>query len=107
MAKKLRIKKGDKVVVLTGRDKGKKGEILRMLPKESRVVVRGVNVIKRHTRPSQTSQGGIIEREAPVHISNVAHLDPKSDLPTRTGIRIDADGRKVRYAKRSGEAIDL
>ncbi len=107
MAKKFKIKKGDKVIVLTGRDKGKKGEVLRMLPKESRVVVQGVNVIKRHTRPSQTTPGGIIERESPVHISNVAHVDPKSDLPTRTGTRIDADGRKVRYAKRSGEAIDL
>lgn len=107
MAKKFKVKKGDKVVVLCGRDKGKKGEVLRMLPKENRLVVQGVNVIKRHTRPTQVSPGGIVEREAPVHISNVAHLDPKSDLPTRVGTRVDADGRKVRYAKRSGEAIDL
>jgi large subunit ribosomal protein L24 len=107
MAKKFKVKKGDKVVVLCGRDKGKKGEVLRMLPKENRVVVQGVNVIKRHTRPTQVSPGGIVEREAPVHISNVAHLDPKSDLPTRVGTRVDADGRKVRYAKRSGEVIDL
>ncbi len=104
MAAKMR--KGDRVVVLTGRDKGKTGEVLKMLPKENRLIVQGVNVVRRHTRPSQTSQGGIIEKEAPIHVSNVAHLDPSDDKPTRVGFKVLEDGRKVRIARRSGEQID-
>ena len=103
---KLRIKKGDKVVVLTGRDKGKRGDVLKVLPLENRVIVQGVNIVKRHTRPSQVGGGGIIEKEAPLHISNVAHIDPASDRPTRVGYTVLEDGRKVRVAKRSGEILD-
>ena len=101
-----RIKKGDKVVVLTGRDKGKEGEVLKVLPTDDRAVVQGVNRVKRHQRPTQTSAGGIIEREAPIHMSNLAHLDPKDGKPTRVGTKVLNDGRKVRFAKRSGEQID-
>lgn len=101
-----RVRKGDRVVVTTGRDKGKTGEVLSVLPKEDRVVVRGVNMIKRHTRPSQTQSGGIVEREAPLHLSNVMLADPKSGEPTRVGFKVLDDGRKVRVAKRSGEVID-
>ena len=107
MADKFKIKKGDKVVVITGRDKGKQGEVLQVLRAADRVLVQGVNVVKRHTAPSQLSPGGIVEKEAPIHISNVAHIDPKSKKPTRVGYKIDKDGRKTRIAKRSGEAIDL
>lgn len=101
-----RIKKGDKVVVLTGRDKGKEGEVLKVLSTADRAVVQGVNRMKRHQRATQTSTGGIIEREAPIHMSNLAHLDPKDGKPTRVGTKILNDGRKVRFAKRSGEQID-
>lgn len=101
-----RVKKGDRVVVTTGRDKGKTGEVLGVMPKDGRVLVQGVNMIKRHTRPSQTQQGGIIEREAPLHLSNVMLADPKTGEPTRVGFRVLDDGRKVRVAKRSGEVID-
>ena len=101
-----KFKKGDKVIVLTGRDRGKSGEVLRALPREDRLVVQGVNMVKRHTRPSATSQGGIVPHEASIHVSNVAHLDPKSGKPTRVGFRFLEDGRKVRYAKASGEQID-
>lgn len=107
MATKFKIKKGDKVVVITGRDKGKQGEVLRVLRAEDRVLVQGVNMVKRHTAPSQLSPGGIIEKEASLHISNVAHIDPRSNKPTRVGYKIDKDGRKTRVAKRSGESIDL
>ena len=100
------IKKGDKVVVLTGRDKGKEGEVLKVLPTDNRAVVQGVNRMKRHQRPTQTSAGGIIEQEAPIHLSNLAHMDPKDGKPTRVGTKILKDGRKVRFAKRSGEQID-
>lgn len=106
MAQKLRLKKGDQVIVRTGKDKGKSGEILRMLPKENRVLVQGVNMIKRHTRATQTSAGGIVEKEATIHISNLAQIDPKDSKPTRTGVKVLKDGRRVRYAKRSGEVID-
>lgn len=107
MSKKFKIKKGDKVTVITGRDKGKKGEVLRVVREDDRVVVQGVNIVKRHTRPTASTPGGIIEQEAPLHISNVAHIDPKSDQPTRVGFRMDEGGRKVRVSKRSGEAIDI
>ena len=100
-----KIKKGDKVVVLTGRSKGQTGEVLKVLPKENRAIVQGVNVVKRHQRPSQMSEGGIIEKEATIDLSNIAIMDPKDDKPTRVGFK-DVDGKKVRVAKRSGEALD-
>jgi large subunit ribosomal protein L24 len=103
---KLKIKKGDTVIVLTGKDKGKSGEVLKVLPAESRVLVQGVNMVKRHTRPAMGNPGGIVEKEASVHVSNVAHQDPKDRKPTRVGYRTLDDGRKVRFAKRSGEIID-
>ena len=103
---KLKVKKGDQVIVLSGRDRGARGEILKVLPAENRVIVQGVNIAKRHTKPSQMSQGGIEEKEAPIHVSNVAHVDPESERPTRVGYRLLENGRKVRFAKRSGEVID-
>jgi large subunit ribosomal protein L24 len=106
MAVKMKIKKGDRVVVLTGRSKGRIGEVLKVMPKENRAIVQGVNTVKRHTKPSQGVQGGIVEKEASIHVSNIAHIDPTNDLPTRVGYRFLEDGRKVRYAKRSGEMID-
>ena len=106
MAVKLKIKKGDKVIVITGRDRGKTGEVFEVMPQEGRVKVRGVNIVKRHMRASASQQGGIVEMEAAIHVSNVAHVDPKSDKPTRVGFKFLADGRKVRFAKRSGEVID-
>ena len=101
-----KIKKGDSVVVLTGKDKGKTGEVLNVLPSKNRAVVQGVNMAKRHTRPSQTSQGGIVEKEASINLSNLAIADPKDGKPTRVGFKNLDDGRKVRFAKRSGEVID-
>lgn len=101
-----KIKKGDKVVVRTGRDRGKNGEVLKMLPKESRVIVQGVNVVKRHQKPSMQSQGGVVEKEAPIHVSNVAIVDPKDGKPARVGFTHLDDGRKVRISRRSGETID-
>jgi large subunit ribosomal protein L24 len=103
---KLKIKKGDKVVVITGRDKGKTGEVKQVLPTENRVIVDGVNMVKRHTAPSAGNAGGIVEKEASIHVSNVAYVDPKTDKPTRVGYKTLEDGRKVRFAKRSGEIID-
>ncbi len=102
----MRLKKGDRVIVTTGRDKGKQGEIVRMLVKDGRALVQGVNMIKRHTRPSQAGAGGIIEKEAAIHLSNLALIDPKSGLATRIGFKTLDDGRKVRFAKRSGEVIE-
>jgi large subunit ribosomal protein L24 len=104
---KFKIRKGDRVTVITGRDRGKTGEVLRVLREENRVLVQGVNMVMRHQRQTPRSQGGIIEKEAPIHISNVAHLDPRSGKATRTGVKALDDGRKVRIARRSGEAIDL
>ncbi|MBV9859105.1 MAG: 50S ribosomal protein L24 [Alphaproteobacteria bacterium] len=103
---KLKIKKGDNVVVLTGRDKGKKGEVLRVFPAESRLIVQGVNIARRHTRQSLGQAGGIVEKELTIHVSNVAHIDPQSGQPTRVGYKELEDGRKVRVARRSGEVID-
>jgi len=103
---KLKIRKGDKVVVITGKDKGKTGEVLRVMPKDARLVVQGVNMVKRHTKPAMGNPGGIVEKEATIHISNVAHIDPKSNKPTRVGYKALQDGRKVRVAKRSGEVLD-
>jgi large subunit ribosomal protein L24 len=100
------IRKNDNVTVMTGKDRGKQGRVLKVLPEKNRVIVEGVNVIKRHTKPSRTDSGGIIEREAAIHVSNVALLDPKSDKPTKIGFRFLEDGRKVRIARASGETID-
>ena len=107
MSNKLKIKKGDNIVVITGRDKGKSGTVLRVDPKESRVLVQGVNVVKRHTRPAAGQSGGIVEKELTLHISNVSLIDPKTSKPTRVGYKDLADGRKVRVARRSGEVIDI
>ena len=103
---KPKIKKGDNVIVITGRDKGKTGEVLRVFPADSRVIVQGINVAKRHTRPRMGDPGGIVEKELTIHISNVAHIDPGSSRPSRIGYRRLEDGRKVRFARRSGEIID-
>jgi len=102
-----KIKKGDRVVVTTGRDKGKKGEVLKVFPKENRALVTGVNVVKRHQRQTAKVQGGIVNKESPVHLSNLAHVDPKTGDATRIGFKILGDGRKVRFAKKSGEVIDV
>lgn len=99
-----KIKKGDQVIIMTGRDKGKTGEVIRSMPKEGKVVVQGLNMVKCHTRPSQTSAGGIISKEAPIDVSNVAIVDPATGKPTRVGFK-EVDGKKVRYAKASGEII--
>ena len=99
-------KKGDKVVVLAGRDKGKAGEVLQVMPKDGRAVVRGVNMVKKHTKQSQNSEGGIISKEATIDLSNIAMADPKDGKATRVGFKILDDGRKVRFAKRSGDLID-
>jgi large subunit ribosomal protein L24 len=102
-----KVRKGDRVVVTTGRDKGKKGEVLKVFPKEDRALVSGVNVVKRHQRQTPRVQGGIVSKESPVHLSNLAHIDPKSGEPTRVGFKVLGDGRKVRFAKKSGEVIDV
>ncbi len=107
MPVKLKIKKGDQVIVIAGRDKGARGEVLKVLPKENRAIVKGVNLVKRHQKATQTAEGGIITKEAPIHISNLAHIDPKDGKPTRVGFKVLEDGRKVRYSKRSGEVIDV
>lgn len=102
----MHVKKGDKVQVISGKDKGKQGTILQALPKKSRVIVEGINIVKKHAKPSQANpQGGIVEQEAPIHVSNVMPLDPKSNEPTRVGHKIE-DGKKVRIAKKSGEELD-
>jgi large subunit ribosomal protein L24 len=102
-----KIKKGDYVVVLSGGDKGRKGEVLKVLTKENRVVVKGVRLVKRHVKPSQAEpDGGIKSFEAPIHVSNVAHIDPKDNVATRVGFKVLKDGKKVRVAKKSGEVID-
>ena len=101
-----KIKKGDKVVILTGRDKGKSGEVVQVMPKETRALVSGVNLVKRHQRQTQTQEAGIISKEAPVHLSNLALADPKDGKPTRVGFKVLEDGRKVRFSKRSGDLID-
>ena len=103
---KLKVKKGDNVIVITGKDKGKSGEVVSVFPKTSRVVIRGVNIAKRHTAQSQTSQGGILDKELSIHVSNVLHIDPKDQKATKIGYKFLKDGRKVRYAKRSGDLVD-
>ena len=101
-----KIKKGDNVVVLTGRDKGRSGEVLQVIPKEARAVVRGINLVKKHQRQTAQQEAGIISKEATIHLSNLSHVDPTSGKPTRVGFKILEDGRKVRFAKRSGDLID-
>ena len=101
-----KIKKGDKVVVITGRDKGRSGEVVRVMPVEDRAVVRGINMVKRHQRQTMQQEGGIISKEASIHLSNLALTDPKDGKPTRVGFKKLDDGRKVRFAKRSGDLID-
>jgi large subunit ribosomal protein L24 len=103
---KLKIKKGDQVIVIAGRDRGKTGEVFEVQPTENRVKVRGVQMVKRHMKASAKQQGGIVEKEAAIHISNVAHIDPKTKQATRVGYKFLADGTKVRFAKKSGELID-
>lgn len=102
-----RIRKGDRVVVTTGRDKGKKGEVIKMMAEEGRALVSGVNMVKRHQKQTQKAQGGIVQKESPVHLSNLLHVDPKDGSPTRIGWKELNDGRKVRFAKKSGEVIDV
>ena len=100
-----KIRKGDKVVVLTGKDKGRTGEVVQVMPKEDRAVVKGINLVKRHQRQTQTQEGGIITKEASIHLSNIAIADPKDGKPTRVGFKVEGD-KKVRVAKRSGVSID-
>ncbi len=103
---KLKMKKGDHVVVITGKDKGKKGEVLKVIPSENRAIVKGVGMVRRHQRQTASQDGGIIAKEAAIHISNLALEDPKDGKPTRVGYKFLKDGRKVRFARRSGEVID-
>ncbi|MCC8418886.1 MAG: 50S ribosomal protein L24 [Rickettsia endosymbiont of Glossina mortisans submortisans] len=102
---KLKVKKGDEVVVITGKHKGKKGKILKVFPEDSKVIVSGVNLVKKHTKPNQMSEGGIITKELPIHISNIAHIDPKTGNPTKVAFKFLENGSKVRVAKESGEII--
>jgi large subunit ribosomal protein L24 len=106
VAKIKKFRKGDDVVVLTGRDKGKTGSILKVMPKDERLIVQGVNMVKRHTRPTQNNPGGIVEKEATIHVSNVGIADPDSGKASRVGFKMLEDNRKVRVARRSGEMID-
>ncbi|MAI06986.1 MAG: 50S ribosomal protein L24 [Alphaproteobacteria bacterium TMED87] len=101
-----KLKKGDQVIILSGRDKGKQGEVIKSIPKSDRIIVQGVNLVQKHTGPTQTSAGGIIKKELSIHISNVAMIDPKEKVASRVGIRNLEDGTKVRYSKLSGEVID-
>ena len=106
MAAKLKLKKNDHVVVLSGKDKGKKGMVLKVIPKENRAVVQGVNVVRKHQRQTPSQEAGIVPMEASIHVSNLALEDPKDGKPTRVGYKTLEDGKKVRFAKRSGEVID-
>tara|TARA_R110000868_G_scaffold31510_16_gene115514 strand:- start:2970 stop:3287 length:318 start_codon:yes stop_codon:yes gene_type:complete len=101
-----KLKKGDRVVVLTGKDKGRNGEIIRVMPKEGRAMVSGINMVKRHQRQSADAEGGIVNKEAAIQLSNLALEDPKDGKPTRVGFKVNDEGKKVRFAKRSGEMID-
>ena len=102
---KLKVRKGDEVIVVTGKDKGKRGRVMEVLPKLSKIVVSGINLVKKHMKPTQYQDGGIIQKELPLHISNVAHIDPKSGEHTKVAMKTLADGTKVRVAKKSGEVI--
>ena len=101
-----KIKKGDKVVILTGKDKGKTGQVLQVIPDETKALVQGINLVRRHTKQTASQDAGIFTKEAPIHLSNLAVADPKDGKPTRVGFKIQADGTKVRIAKRSGAEID-
>jgi len=101
-----KIRKGDKIIVLAGKDKGKTGEVVKVNPKEQNALVQGLNMVKRHQRQTQSQEAGIIVKEAPIHVSNLAIADPKDGKPTRIGFRVEADGKKIRIARRSGESID-
>jgi large subunit ribosomal protein L24 len=102
-----KVKKGDRVIVTAGRDKGKRGEVLRVYRDDERVLVSGVNVVKRHQKQSARAQGGIVSKESPVHLSKIAHVDPKTGDATRVGFKVLGDGRMVRFAKKSGEILDV
>ena len=102
---KLKIKKGDKVKVITGKSKGKVGDVLKVFPSEKKLIVSGVNLAKKHTKPTQTTEGGIVQKELPIHISNVSHIDPKTNEITKIGYKVLESGEKVRFAKKSGEII--
>ena len=104
--KKLKLRKGDKVIVVAGKNKGNTGEIIKVYPNKNRVMVRGINIVKRHTKPTQNNAGGIVEKEGTIHISNIAYLDEKENKPSRLGFKVLEDGRKVRVSKKSGEVID-
>jgi large subunit ribosomal protein L24 len=106
MAQRFRIKKGDTVCVITGKDKGKSGQVLRVNRQDNRLIVQGINLVKKHQKQTFGQEGGIIQKEASIHISNVAHIDPTSKKPTRVGMKFLEDGRKVRIARRSGEMIE-
>ena len=106
MAAKSKLKKGDRVIVVAGKDKGKSGDVLKMFPKEDRAVVGGVNVARRHMKQTAAQEGGIVNKELSIHVSNLAHIDPKDGKATRIGYKVLDDGKKVRVAKRSGEVID-
>ena len=103
---KMKIRKGDQVIVTAGKDKGKTGTVLRAMPQDRKVLVAGINTVKKHTKPSRDSDGGILVKEMPIHVSNVAHVDPKSGKATKVGIKILKDGAKARVAKKSGEMIN-
>ena len=106
MAKKFKVKKGDEVIVIAGKEKGKKGKIVKVIPDDNRVVVGGINMVRRHQKPSRLGAGGIVEKEAPLHVSNVMLVDPKSGKGSRVGFKVLQDGTKARVAKRSGEVIN-
>ena len=106
MAQQFRIKKGDTVCVITGKDKGKSGQVLKVNRQDSRLFVQGINLVKKHQKQTVAQEGGVIQKEASIHVSNVAHVDPASKKPTRIGMKFLKDGRKVRVAKRSGETIE-
>lgn len=101
-----RIKKGDEVVVLTGKDKGRTGSVVQIIPDANRAIVQGINMVQRHQKQTQNQEGGIISKEASIHLSNIAIADPKDGKPTRVGFKTNDDGKKIRFAKRSGELID-
>src|SRR5882724_5066027 len=102
-----KVRKGDRVVVIAGRDKGKSGEVLRVFTSDERVLIAGVNMVKRHQRQTARAQGGIVSKESPLHLSKIAHIDPKTGGPTRIGFKVLGDGRRVRFAKKSGEVLDV
>lgn len=102
---KIKIKKGDKVKVITGKDRGKVGDVLKVIPKENKLVVSGINLVKRHMKPSRISEGGIVQKELPIHVSNVGLVDPKTGAATKVGLKFLEDGTKVRFARKSGEII--